>query len=118
MSVHREASVSLFSDGTLQQPNVQLATFGRLLKGRPDALSGFALAPLPITDPRVIVISGAAIHKIARQTGNPADLIPGIVFNITTAELQAADAYEVDAMRIEVELASGAKAFAYVSAEA
>ena len=31
----------LFSYGTLQQQNVQLATFGRLLKGSPDSLVGF-----------------------------------------------------------------------------
>jgi hypothetical protein len=118
LSVHREASVSLFSYGTLQQPKVQLATFGRLLEGRPDALPGFAVAPLAITDPEVVAISGAAIHSIARRTGDSADLIPGIVFNITPAELEAADAYEVSAARIEVGLASGAKAFAYVSVEA
>jgi hypothetical protein len=117
MSTHPELSVPLFSYGTLQKPKVQLATFGRLLEGRPDALRGFALAPLTITDPQVVAISGAAIHTIARRTGDPADLIPGIVFRVTPAELDAADAYEVSARRIEVELASGAKAFVYVSAE-
>jgi|SRR5476651_578217 hypothetical protein len=110
--------VALFAYGTLQQPNVQLATFGRLLEGRPDALRGFALAPLTITDPHVIATSGAAIHTIACRTGDAADSIPGVVFSITVAELNAADTYEVAACkRIEVALASGAKAFAYVSAE-
>jgi hypothetical protein len=110
-----QASVWLFSYGTLRQPNVQLATFGRLLEGRPDSLPGFAVAPLPITDPGVIATSGAAVHTIAVPTGDPADLIPGVVFSITAAELAAADAYEVDAYaRIEVELASGARAFVYV----
>jgi len=92
VNVHREASVSLCSYGTLQQPNVQLVTFGRLLEGRPDALPGFALAPLAITDPEVVAISGSAAHTIACRTGDPADLIPGIVFSITPAELKAADA--------------------------
>ena len=100
MPVHREVFLSLFSYGTLQQSNVQLATFGRRLEGRPDALPGFALAPLAITDPEVVAISGAAIHTIACRTGNPTDLIPGIVFNVTSAELDAADAYEVSAARI------------------
>ena len=108
-------SVSLFSYGTLQQPRVQLATFGRLLEGQADALPGFALAPLAITDPGVVVLSGAGIHTIAHWTGNQTDLIPGVVFDITPAELDAADAYEVSAVRIEVRLASGAKAFVYVS---
>jgi len=111
-----ETSVALFSYGTLQQPNVQLATFGRLLEGRPDALPGFVLAPLTISDPTVIATSGLSVHTIACPTGDPADRIPGVVFSITPAELAAADAYEVDAARIEVGLASGAKAFAYVSA--
>ena len=31
----------LFSYGTLQQPAVQLSTFGRLLQGTPDELLGF-----------------------------------------------------------------------------
>ena len=112
-------SISLFSYGTLQQQNVQLATFGRLLEGRPDSLPGFALAPLPITDPHVIATSGAAVHTIAVATGDPADVIAGVVFSLTPAELAAADAYEVDAYaRVEVRLGSGAWAFVYVGAEA
>jgi len=118
VSIHREVSVPLFSYGTLQQPDVQLATFGRLLEGRPDALPGFALAPLAITDPEVVAISGAAIHTIASWTGDPADLISGVVFSVTPTELDAADAYEVSAARIEVRLASGNKAFVYVSTDA
>lgn len=110
MKVRQEASVSLFAYGTLQQPNVQHATFGRLLAGRPDTLSGFALASLAITDPKVIATSGASIHTIARRTGDPADRIAGIVFSITPEELEAADAYEVAACRrIEVGLMSGRK---------
>ena len=75
------------------------------------------MAPLAITDSEVVAISGAAIHTIACRTGDPTDLIPGIVFNVTSAELDAADAYEVRAARIEIGLASGAKAFVYVSTE-
>ncbi len=115
MKATQDPSVSLFSYGTLQNPEVQLAKFGRLLDGRSDILAGYRLAPLAISDPEVVKLSGAAIHSIARRTGNPADLIAGVVFKITPAELEAADAYEVDAYaRIEVTLASGAMAFAYV----
>ena len=116
MSGSAETSVSLFSYGTLQLPQVQRATFGRLLAGRPDSLPGFALAPLTVTDPAAIAASGTAAHTIARATGDPADIVPGIVFRITPAELAAADRYEVDPVRIEVGLASGARAFAYVAA--
>ena len=117
MSNAAETSVSLFSYGTLQLPRVQRATFGRLLAGRPDALPGFALAPLTVIDAAAIAASGTAAHTIARATGDPADIVPGIVFAITPAELAAADRYEVDPIRIEVRLASGARAFAYVGAE-
>lgn len=119
MSGRDEASIALFAYGSLRQPEVQRAKFGRLLDGRADALPGFVLAPLTITDPDVIATSGAAVHKIARPTGNPADLVPGLVFAITPAELGAADAYEVDDYaRVRVRLASGIEAFVYVAAEA
>ena len=113
------AGVRLFSYGTLRQPNVQRATFGRLLEGRPDALVGYALAPLAITDPAVVATSGSAIHSIARRTGGPGDIVEGVVFTITPAELEAADRYEVDAYaRVLARLASGAEAFVYVGPDA
>ena len=114
-----EYSVALFSYGTLRQGNVQLATFGRLLEGRPDSLAGFALAPMAIEDANVIATSGSAVHTIARPTGDPADLVPGLVFQISPAELEAADRYEAGAIeRIRVLLESGIEAFAYVAAPA
>ena len=113
------AGVSLFSYGTLQLPEVQLANYGRLLEGRPDALPGYALVPLPISDPVVVQLSGLAVHTIARRTGNPADLLPGVVFALSTAELEATDRYEVDAYaQVEATLASGTRAFVYVGPEA
>jgi len=112
-------TAALFSYGTLQLPEVQRATFGRLLDGRPDALPGYVLAPLAITDPEVVRLSGRAVHSIARRTGDPSHLIPGIVFEIDEAELERCDAYEVDAYaRVEAALASGARAFVYVGPDA
>lgn len=109
----------LFSYGTLRLPAVQRATFGRLLDGRPDVLPGFALAPLTISDPEVVRISGAAIHLIARRTGDPADRIDGVVFSLATAELEAADRYEVDVYgRVPVRLESGAEAWVYIGPDA
>jgi hypothetical protein len=94
---------------------VQRATYGRLLDGTADILCGYRLAPLAITDPEVVRISGKAVHSIARRTGEPGDVIPGTVFRLTEAELAATDRYEVDAYaRVEVTLASGRRAFAYV----
>jgi gamma-glutamylcyclotransferase (GGCT)/AIG2-like uncharacterized protein YtfP len=108
-------AVRLFAYGTLQQREVQLATYGRELAGTADALTGYQLEPLHITDPQVVRLSGKAVHKIARATGDPADRIPGMLFELSEAELAATDRYEVDAYaRVEVTLESGARAFAYV----
>lgn len=109
--------IPLFSYGTLRQANVQLATFGRRLVGRPDALPGFVVSPMTITDPHVIAASGSEIHTIARSSGNRADRIPGLVFFLTPAEIEAADRYEAGPIaRIRVRLESGTEAFVYVAA--
>jgi hypothetical protein len=113
-----EAGIPLFSYGTLRQANVQLATFGRLLEGRPDALSRFALSPMAIADPAVIAASGMDVHTIARPSGDPEDRIPGLVFSLAPAEIEAADRYESGPIeRIRVRLDSGAEAFVYVAAD-
>ena len=109
--------VWLFSYGTLRQLNVQLALFGRALEGRADMLPGYVMSPLEITDPAVIATSGSAQHTIARESGDPRDEVPGMVFRITQAELAAADAYEVaECKRVAVRLGSGIDAFVYVDA--
>lgn len=109
--------VSLFAYGTLRQAEVQRASFGRLLDGVPDMLRGYRLAQLAIRDESVIALSGLAIHTAAERTGNPDDLVAGIVFRISAAELVAADSYEVEEMkRVEARLASGSIAFVYVRA--
>jgi gamma-glutamylcyclotransferase (GGCT)/AIG2-like uncharacterized protein YtfP len=105
----------LFSYGTLQQENVQLATFGRLLKGAADALVGFKQELVEITDPDVLAKSGKRFHPIVSRSDNDADRVTGTVFEISAEELAAADRYEVDDYeRIAVTLASGAGAWVYV----
>jgi gamma-glutamylcyclotransferase (GGCT)/AIG2-like uncharacterized protein YtfP len=106
---------ALFSYGTLRQPEVQRATWGRLIEGRPDSLVGYRLAPLDISSAEVVRLSGKAVHNIARRSGRPEDRIEGVVFELGAEELEATDAYEVDAYsRREVRLESGLVAFAYV----
>jgi gamma-glutamylcyclotransferase (GGCT)/AIG2-like uncharacterized protein YtfP len=108
--------IPLFSYGTLRQENVQLATFGRRLEGKADTLPGFAVSPMTITDAHVVATSGSAVHTIARRSGNPADRVPGIVFLLTPAEIEAADRYEAGPIeRIRVRLESGAEAWVYVA---
>lgn len=107
--------IRLFSYGTLRQPEVQRANFGRLLVGTPDAVTGYRLSTVAIDDPEVVVESGSAVHPILVATGNLADRIDGTVFLITQTELDAADAYEAEAyVRVEVALRSGGRAWAYV----
>lgn len=119
MMTASHASVRLFSYGTLQQPEVQRATYGRLLAGAPDVLIGYRLAPLTIADPEVVALSGAQVHMIACGTGDPGDRIAGLVYALTPAELSATDDYEADAYaRIELRLESGAAAFVYIGPDA
>jgi hypothetical protein len=104
----------LFSYGTLRQPEVQLANYGRLLEGKPDVLAGYGLVPLAISNPEVVRVRGKAVHEIARPSGDPADRIAGVVFALSEQELAATDAYEVDSYaRIEAMLESGRSAWVY-----
>ena len=106
----------LFSYGTLQLDKVQLESFGRLLKGAKDSLSGYKLASIEITDKKVLEQSGQKSHPIAIRTGNLHDKIQGVVFEITPDELYKADAYEVeDYQRFLVTLDSGKSAWIYIS---
>ena len=112
-----EASVRLFSYGTLQQREVQLANYGRELTGEADSLPGYRLGEVVIDDPDVVSVSGKAVHTIALQSSNSSDRVTGTVYLLTPEELEASDAYETDAYtRIEVTLESGKEAFVYVAA--
>lgn len=108
----------LFSYGTLQQPEVQRSTFGRELDGRRDAIVGYDLDYVTITDPEVVAVSGSDRHPILRPSTAPDASVDGTVFAISAAELVAADDYEVDAYRrISVPLRSGERAWVYVFAD-
>jgi gamma-glutamylcyclotransferase (GGCT)/AIG2-like uncharacterized protein YtfP len=92
----------LFAYGTLQQEAVQLATFGRQLEGKPDALPGYDVGMFQV-------------HRNLQFTGNPNDLVEGTVFTITQSDLEKADAYEPDGYKRKlVQLKSGLKAWVYL----
>lgn len=99
----------LFSYGTLRQEGVQLSTFGRLLEGRTDELVGFELE-----EPD----GGKRQHANVRFTGRDDSRVSGTVFEITDAELAAADRYErLGAYeRVTGTLASGRQAWVYLDA--
>jgi gamma-glutamylcyclotransferase (GGCT)/AIG2-like uncharacterized protein YtfP len=87
----------LFVYGTLLDPAVQLSVFGRHVGGRADAVSGFALSNVTISDADVTV--------------------EGIVFPVNREDFLNAVAYETDQYtRIEVELMSGRRSWVYVAA--
>lgn len=105
----------LFSYGTLQKEQVQLETFGRILQGKKDVLSGYELNMLEITDPEVLRKSGQKYHPLLEFSGNADDEIEGVLFEVTEAEILQADEYEVDDyQRIETVFKSGNKGFIYV----
>ena len=117
MSVETEATVWLFSYGTLQDPVVQKANFGRLLSGRDVVLSSYELTLIEIRDTAVVATSGKAKHPIIQPSTAPGSEVTGMVFQITPQELVAADEYEVDDYkRIAVTMKSGITAWAYVRA--
>jgi hypothetical protein len=107
----------LFSYGTLQNPLVQVETFGRELVGFKDWLLGYQLEMVEIKDADVVELSGESHHPIAMATGNDADQIDGTVFEITAEELAQSDEYEVDDYkRVIGKMKSGIQAWVYVSA--
>ncbi|MES2126881.1 MAG: gamma-glutamylcyclotransferase family protein [Pseudomonadota bacterium] len=107
----------LFSYGTLQQREVQLATFGRELLGIADQLIGFHQSMVKIEDPEVVKTSGKTHHPIVKRTGKVDDRVAGTAFEVTDEELVNADKYEVsDYKRVSASLASGRTAWVYVDA--
>jgi gamma-glutamylcyclotransferase (GGCT)/AIG2-like uncharacterized protein YtfP len=108
----------IFSYGTLQEDRVQLSTFGRLLSGEKDELPGFVKSLVPINDQDTVTAIGRAYYDNVTFTGRNKDRVSGTVFEITDAELVAADEYEQDAdyKRLAVTLASGRTAWVYLRA--
>jgi gamma-glutamylcyclotransferase (GGCT)/AIG2-like uncharacterized protein YtfP len=94
----------VFSYGTLQQPEVQRAAFGRELRGQPDELPNYGFGQ-------------RGPHKHIVFNGHGDSRVPGTVFELTDAEVAAADRYEAadDYGRIAIVLASGRQAWVYVA---
>lgn len=85
----------LFSYGTLQQESVQLSTFGRRLRGQSDALVGFEPTVVAIEDSSLRAAPRMAEHLNVRLSGNSDSRVAGTVFEVSDAELAAADEYEM-----------------------
>ncbi len=108
----------LFSYGTLQQEEVQLSTFGRVLHGQRDELPEFEQSSVRIDDPQVVATSGKTHHANVTFNARNDSRVSGTVFEVTDDELAAADQYEQRASykRTPVTLASGKWAWVYLDA--
>src|SRR6266545_5416198 len=85
----------LFSYGTLQQAKVQESTLGRRLEGQRDELVMFAPSLVEIEDSQVVAASGKTHHANVTFNGNEKSRVPGMVFEVSEAELARIDEYEI-----------------------
>jgi len=111
MSSAEQATENLFSYGTLKLEDVQLETFGRKLHSQPDALRGYKLVMITITDDAFVVKSGAANHRTLQFTGNSSDVVEGAVELVVVGpDALAAHAREIgwrDVSKREREISHG-----------
>jgi hypothetical protein len=106
----------LFSYGTLQRDDIQLATFGRRLNGQPDELVGYEPSLVKIEDAAMAARLGKTHHANVIATGKAGSRAPGTVFEITDAELASCDGYEApfSYARVLAKLVSGKETWVYV----
>lgn len=106
----------LFSYGTLQKEQTQIALFGRTLQGWPDVLNGYKTATIEIKDESFLAKGEQAIQQTAIASNDESDNIKGTVLEVTEEELRIADSYEPKGYgRIKVKLQSGKEAWLYVA---
>lgn len=114
MTSEQPTSENLFSYGTLQQEDVQIANFGRRLEGQPDVLWGYQLIMTEVRDQTFAAANGA-LQRTVKFTGAASDFVEGMVFILNRKELEQADSYEpIDFERVRVELKSGLHAWVYL----
>lgn len=106
----------LFSYGTLQKENVQMDLFGRRLKGTPDALQGFKIEMIEITDESFLSKGEEKFQQTLVRSNNKEDRVKGTALELTSEELEITDKYEpVNYKRIKVLLQSGKEAWIYLA---
>ncbi|GGF11780.1 gamma-glutamylcyclotransferase family protein [Flavobacterium limi] len=100
----------IFSYGTLQSKEIQMQVFNKLLIGTPDQLAGYKLKDLQIEEE-----FGIEDYFVATPSENPSDVVDGIVYSISSADLAKADQFESNAYkRVEITLKSGTVAWIYI----
>lgn len=114
MSLQDPETENLFSYGTLQKAEVQLAVFGRRLEGQPDSLFGYILKTIQIEDEEFARKHGAQQRNL-HFTGINSDTVEGTVLRMTKKELELADGYEpAEYQRVLIKLNSGLDAWVYL----
>ncbi|WP_281232341.1 gamma-glutamylcyclotransferase family protein [Flavobacterium gelatinilyticum] len=100
----------LFSYGTLRSKEIQMRLFNKVLTGTQDQLLGYKLKSLQIEEE-----FGMADYVVVVASENPADIIHGVVFNVTPSDLAKVDLFESNAYRrVQVTLKSGTTAWVYL----
>ncbi|WP_026728112.1 gamma-glutamylcyclotransferase family protein [Flavobacterium denitrificans] len=100
----------LFSYGTLRSKEIQRQVFNRVLTGTADQLLGYKLKSLQIEEE-----FGMADYVVVVPSENPADIIHGVVFEVSIADLAKVDLFESNAYkRVQVKLQSGETAWIYM----
>jgi hypothetical protein len=116
MTMDEQETEFLFTYGTLQTEAVQIATFGRKLDARPDALVGYRIVTIEIEDQDFVAVSGTARHRNLQFTGAPSDIVEGTLLSLTHHELALADSYEPSGyQRVQVRPQSGSTAWVYLN---
>ena len=101
----------LFSYGTLQNENIQLDIFGRILKGKIDKIYRFKLKSILIK----VALEIKEEFLIAVNSDAENDFIESFIYEILEEELIKVDEYEgEDYQRVLKTLNSGKKAWVYV----
>ncbi len=105
----------IFSYGTLQVPEVQRQTFGRLPRSVADVLPGFELCKVPIRDSALALSLGTSHHRNVVANPDVGRGVVGLALEISDGELMGVDAYEAqyDYRRLAVVLDSGREAWVY-----
>ncbi|WKL50196.1 gamma-glutamylcyclotransferase family protein [Flavobacterium pectinovorum] len=100
----------LFSYGTLRSKEIQRQVFNRILTGSADQLLDHKLKSLQIEEE-----FGMADYVVVVPSTDPSDIIHGVVFDVSSAELAKADIFESNAYkRVHVKLKSGTEAWIYI----
>lgn len=102
----------LFAYGSLQNEDIQKDLFGRILDGTPETLIGYVVKQIQIEEE-----FGIVHYPIITETQDVADTIHGMVYLVSSMEMRQTDLYEgLHYRRVEVQLQSNQKAWAYSAA--